>query len=437
MHSSRPDGTRPAAAARGRLSRLTALLATGAVVAGGLLAATEASAATGTIKGAASGRCVDVPGSSQANGTQLQLWDCHSGSNQSFTTTSSKQLQVYGTKCLDAAGSGAGARVQIWDCTGGANQQWNINTDGSITGVQSGLCLDAASAGTGNGTLLQVWTCNGGGNQRWTVAGGGTTPPADSPAVNSNFPVVREAAYGDNRYTVYRPADPQAVGHTLPVLVFGNGACAHTDNSEDRQLLSLVASKGFAVVDIGSADGSPNGLSSGSPVPSLLTDAITWAQREQSRSGSPLQQHLNLAKVATAGHSCGGLEALVAGEDSRVSAVISLNSGFFADASFGYSRSELGKLHSPVLYMGGGPSDIAYSNTQANYDLTGVPAVLAVQPQAGHVGFITGGQVTDGMTTAVSFLDMVLNGNQTARSYILDPSGLAAKSPWSVAKKNF
>ncbi|WP_225847776.1 ricin-type beta-trefoil lectin domain protein [Streptomyces sp. HPF1205] len=436
MYGSPSTRTRPAVAAGGRLRGLTALLATGAVVAGGLLAATAASAATSTIKGAASGRCVDVPGLSQTNGTQLQLWDCNGGSNQSFTSTSSKQLQVYGTKCLDAAGTNAGAKVQIWDCNGGANQQWNINGDGTITGVQSGLCLDAANAGTGNGTLLQVWTCNGGGNQKWTV-NGGTTPPPGGTAMDNNFPVVREAAYGDNRYTVYRPADPAAVGRTLPVVVFGNGACAHTDNSEDRQILSLIASKGFAVVDIGSADGSPNGLSSGSPIPSLLTDAITWAQREQDRSGSPLQQRLNLAEVATAGHSCGGLEALVAGEDSRVSAVVSLDSGFFADGSFGYSRNELNKLHSPVLYLSGGPSDIAYSNTQANYGLTNVPAILAVQPQAGHTGFITGGQITDGTTAVVSFLDMVLNGNGTARTYLLGPSGLAATYPWQVTSKNF
>jgi ricin-type beta-trefoil lectin protein len=437
MYGSPPPRTRAAAAGR-RLRPLAALLAAGAVVAGGLLAASTASAATSTIVGTASGRCLDVPGASQANGTQLQLWDCHGGSNQTFTSTSSRQLLVYGSKCLDAAGTNAGAKVQIWDCSGRSNQQWNVNSDGTITGVQSGLCLDAANAGTGNGTMLQVWTCNGGGNQKWTMSGGTTTPPpSDGTAMGNDFPVVREAAYGDNRYTVYRPADPSAVGRTLPVLVFGNGACAHTDHSEDRQILSFIASKGFAVVDIGSADGSPNGLSSGSPIPSLLTDAITWAQREQDRSGSPLQQRLNLSEVAAAGHSCGGLEALVAGEDSRVSAVVSLDSGFFADASFGYSRDELNKLHSPVLYMSGGPSDIAYSNTQANYDLTHVPAILAVQPQAGHVGFITGDQITDGMTTVVSFLDMVLNGNGTARAYMLDPSGLAAKYPWQVIRKNF
>ena len=254
---------------------------------------------------------------------------------------------------------------------------------------------------------------------------------------DNNFAVTREGAYGDNRFTVFRPSNPQALGRPLPVLAFGNGACAHTNNSEVTRALTVIASKGFVVVDIGSVNGTSNGLPSGSPIPSLLTDAITWAEREQVRSGSPLAQRLDLTKVATAGHSCGGLEALVAAQDRRVSGVVSLNSGFFADGSFGYPRSELAKLHTPALFMDGGSSDVAYANNQANYDLATVPAVLARQPQAGHGGFISGNQTTDGMTTVVQFLDMVLNGNQAARSYILDPSGLAAKSPWTVARKNF
>lgn len=83
------------------------------------------------------------------------------------------------------------------------------------------------------------------------------------------------------------------------MLTFGNGACAHTNNSEVTRILTFIASKGFVVVDTGSVDGSPNGVPSGSPIPSLLTDAITWAEREQNRSGAPLRQRLDLARVAT------------------------------------------------------------------------------------------------------------------------------------------
>src|SRR5689334_1234848 len=53
------------------------------------------------IVGVPSGRCVDVPNSTTTNGTQVQLYDCWGGTNQRWTYTSSKQLQVYGSKCLD------------------------------------------------------------------------------------------------------------------------------------------------------------------------------------------------------------------------------------------------------------------------------------------------------------------------------------------------
>jgi hypothetical protein len=122
-----------------------------------------------TIVGSQSGRCLDIGGTT--NGTQAQLWDCHGGSNQRFTHTSGKQLQVNGNKCLDASNQGTsnGTTVVIWDCHGGANQQWNVNSNGTITGVQSGLCLDAYGAGTANGTKIILWTCGSGANQRWSL----------------------------------------------------------------------------------------------------------------------------------------------------------------------------------------------------------------------------------------------------------------------------
>ncbi|MFI8531275.1 PHB depolymerase family esterase [Streptomyces aquilus] len=123
---------------------------------------------TGPLHATGSGKCLDVPGFSQTNGTQTQIWDCNGGTNQTWTRTSTKQLTVYGgAKCLDATGTAAGTEVVIWDCNGGTNQQWNINSDGTVTGVQSGLCLDVSGGATANGTAVQLWNCNGAGNQRW------------------------------------------------------------------------------------------------------------------------------------------------------------------------------------------------------------------------------------------------------------------------------
>jgi hypothetical protein len=123
------------------------------------------------ILGSQSGRCLDVTGQSTANGALAQLWDCSGNANQRWTSTSSKQLQVYGNKCLDASNNGTsnGTSVIIWDCNGGTNQQWNLNADGTVTGVQSGLCLDATGAATANGTKIILWACNGGSNQKWSL----------------------------------------------------------------------------------------------------------------------------------------------------------------------------------------------------------------------------------------------------------------------------
>jgi hypothetical protein len=97
--------------------------------------------ATGEIRGAGSNRCLDVNGASQADGAVAQIWDCDGGANQRWTLAANKQLTVYGNKCLDAPGT--------------------------ITGVQSGLCLDVTGAATANGAAVELWTCNGGSHQQW------------------------------------------------------------------------------------------------------------------------------------------------------------------------------------------------------------------------------------------------------------------------------
>ena len=73
--------------------------------------------------------------------------------------------------CLDAFNNQTTPRtkVEIWGCNGGQNQQWRLNSNGTITGVQSGLCLDVTGASTANGALVELYTCNGGSNQQWIL----------------------------------------------------------------------------------------------------------------------------------------------------------------------------------------------------------------------------------------------------------------------------
>lgn len=122
------------------------------------------------IQGVGSGRCLDVSGASQTNGTRVAIWDCHGQINQQWTTTAAGELRVYTNKCLDVNNNATadGSSVIIWDCNGQTNQKWRLNTDGSITALGANKCLDVPSNSTANGVQLQIWTCNGAANQRWT-----------------------------------------------------------------------------------------------------------------------------------------------------------------------------------------------------------------------------------------------------------------------------
>ncbi|MFE5889715.1 ricin-type beta-trefoil lectin domain protein [Streptomyces sp. NPDC056462] len=96
----------------------------------GLLTASPAQAATGTVTGLA-GKCLDVAGADSANGTAVQLHDCNGTAAQQWTVGSDGTIRALG-KCLDITGSSTadGAKAQLWSCTGGANQKWNAPAPG-------------------------------------------------------------------------------------------------------------------------------------------------------------------------------------------------------------------------------------------------------------------------------------------------------------------
>ena len=131
-------------------------------------------ASTGEIHAVGAGKCLDVPSSSTTLGTQLDIYTCNAGTNQEFTHTTQNQLTVYSgstLRCADGYGQGltSGTKVDIYTCNQGTNQAWSFNSNGTITEVQSGLCLDVTGASTANGALVELWTCNGGSNQQWTL----------------------------------------------------------------------------------------------------------------------------------------------------------------------------------------------------------------------------------------------------------------------------
>ncbi len=128
----------------------------------------------GALHAVGAGKCLDDPNSTTTLGTQQQIYSCTGAANQTWTRTASNQLTVTvggSVLCLDANAMGTvnGTKAILWSCNGQTNQQWNLNSNGTITGVQSGLCLDVTGASTANGAPVELWSCNGGGNQRWTL----------------------------------------------------------------------------------------------------------------------------------------------------------------------------------------------------------------------------------------------------------------------------
>ncbi|GIF41782.1 alpha-galactosidase [Actinoplanes xinjiangensis] len=123
---------------------------------------------TFSLRGAGSGRCLDLLGGAPVDGTQAVIWDCNGGITQVVTATGG-QLRI-GGKCLDAESNGTtdGTRVILWTCGTGTNQQWTLQADGTVRGTQSGKCIDVNQAATANNSTLLLWTCSAAANQRWT-----------------------------------------------------------------------------------------------------------------------------------------------------------------------------------------------------------------------------------------------------------------------------
>jgi alpha-L-fucosidase len=152
--------------------RITAARAAPAIAAVGLFQRPSGgSARTGPVGSGIAGKCLDINGGSNADGTHAQMWDCNGTVAQVWSVRSDGTLQMFG-KCLDINGNSTanGALVQLWTCNGGGNQHWQA-VNGALVNPLSGRCLDDPGFNSANGTQLVIWDCNGGANQRWTLPG--------------------------------------------------------------------------------------------------------------------------------------------------------------------------------------------------------------------------------------------------------------------------
>lgn len=244
-------------------------------------------------------------------------------------------------------------------------------------------------------------------------------------------------------HTVFRPQDLSAFGakNKLPIIVWGNGACANSP-WEHINFLSEVSSYGFLVIAIGPMP-QVGERGRGRSTSSQMTDAIDWAIAQNSDMNSPYYNKLDIKKIAVSGMSCGGLQALEAAPDPRVTTTIVCNSGILADTTNrlpgmpGLTKDHLAKLHTPTLYLLGGEKDIAYKNGMDDFKRINHVPVFVANMDVGHGGTYAQPHGGEFARVATAWYQWTLKGDKNAgKMFTGNPSGLATNPVWTLEKKN-
>lgn len=151
-------------------------------------------------------------------------------------------------------------------------------------------------------------------------------------------------------HTLFHPEDLSSF-ESIPVVVWGNGACADDPVGGHGPFLEELAAWGHLVI----ASGVPGGAG-GSTSPQMMTEAIDWATQN---AGQGNWANIDSSHIAAAGMSCGGTEAYAMNADDRVTAFGIFNSGTLDP---GQTDATLAAINVPIFFFLGGPSDIAYEN---------------------------------------------------------------------------
>ena len=163
---------------------------------------------------------------------------------------------------------------------------------------------------------------------------------------------TKQTYYVDESLPGHTLFHPQNLGDfdSIPVVVWGNGACAADPVGGHGPFLEELAAWGILVI----ASGTPGGQ--GGTSPEMMTAAIDWAVQN---AGQGNWANIDSSNIAAAGMSCGGTEAYAQNQDPRVTAFGIFNSGTLDP---GQTDATLGAINVPIFFFLGGPSDIAYEN---------------------------------------------------------------------------
>ncbi len=261
-------------------------------------------------------------------------------------------------------------------------------------------------------------------------------------------------------HTLYRPRDLAAATRhgKLPIVAWGNGACANYGN-RFRYMLTDIASHGYLILAIG-----PRGPqvvewkvsldAPGAPPPAdrlpgsyaaQQIDAIDWAVAENARKGSPYYNRLDTRAIAVMGQSCGGLQTIASASDRRVKTAVVLNSGTFpADrkpllGTGDANKASLRRIHVPTAWISGDESDQAFPNSNDDYAaFSNAPALRAWHKGTGHSSHYR--EVHGGLfgPVVVQWLDWQLKRRKAAASTFTGPDcSLCKADGWVVQTTGF
>lgn len=262
------------------------------------------------------------------------------------------------------------------------------------------------------------------------------------------FPAILEQDAGLPAHTVYRPKLLAAVPGKLPIIAWGNGGCANNGLAH-RNFLMEIASYGYLVVAIGPpsapAPGQPRPAGSGPATKSSqLLDAINWAVAENAHSGSAYKGKLDPSRIAVMGMSCGGIQAYAVAPDPRVKLVGIFNSGILrnppaagAPMMEDVRKDQLEKLHSPIFFVMGDKTDIAYENGLDDFNrITKVSAIHLSRDGVGHGGTYSQPNGGEFGRVAVAMLNWRLKGDtQSSRMFLGENCGFCQDKQWHVSTK--
>lgn len=245
-------------------------------------------------------------------------------------------------------------------------------------------------------------------------------------------------------HTVFVPQDLSAFNkkNPLPVLVWGNGACANSPH-EHINFLNEIASHGYIVLATGVFPAENEWYRGPMSRTEQQVESMDWALAQNADPTSPYYQKIDVKNICVAGMSCGGLQTLYNCADPRIKTLMICNSGLFnqqnASQAVGGmpmpSKDKLKEIHTSILYMLGGESDIAYGNGMDDFKrIDHVPACATNLP-VGHGG--TYGQPHGGeySVVALAWLDWQLKGNKKAsKMFVGKKCEILKRKDWTIEK---